>query len=721
MPEEASEEFAALKSWVGNNCSWLYICAADAWIIFMIIIYFSKYSNIKLGPDNSEPEYNDATWFSMLFACGIGPGLFFSGVAEPVYHYTGENRYTRDPTMPDNRLAQEAINITLYHYGFHAWAVYTTVGLLLALMAHKEGLPLTMKSCFNPLIGEKIFGWPGDMVDILSVFATLFGVCTSLGIGTLQINEGLHLINSDIPFSTKYQVLIIWTITFVSTGSVLTGVKYGIRRISEICFCFGLVLMFCVLFLDNTVFILNLYVQSMGYYFQNILQLSFQTDAFDQLGPRAGSTDRVRFIPERFETTDGPSDWMNNWTLLYWGWWIAWCPFVGNFIAKISVGRTVKEFIGGVMGAPVIYVFMWFIIFGGAGMRMEREAAQNNLCCHNIDMHTVINLAMAEPFKIVNKEDSICTEGQCNPCSTFLLSKLLEENMTYSHWKEEIKMFGSPDWWGETTVNRSLTRLSCRKTEEMWFDVMMSYGDLGTFLNGFSLISLVLYFVTSSDSGSLVIDCLASNGHPEPPRLQRVIWALIEGLTATVLLVVGGGKALAALQAMAIATGVIYSVLVCVACLALWRALQVQVGDLDPSSPGFDVHILDPFFTDPLDEVLSKITLTSKLFIKFLINLVFAPLSVAKTSSIVISASSFWPVLLSLSIFFFFFVFLHFLQLIVQGCWALAWVSYIIFVSGVSIVRYKTRSHLNIPGEIRNKKRLVLNLCFLFQVMQWRI
>ena len=284
MPEEASEEFAALKSWVGNNCSWLYICAADAWIIFMIIIYFSKYSNIKLGPDNSEPEYNDATWFSMLFACGIGPGLFFSGVAEPVYQYTGENRYTRDPTMPDNRLAQEAINITLYHYGFHAWAVYTTVGLLLALMAHKEGLPLTMKSCFYPLIGEKIFGWPGDMVDILSVFATLFGVCTSLGIGTLQINEGLHLINSDIPFSTKYQVLIIWTITFVSTGSVLTGVKYGIRRISEICFCFGLVLMFCVLFLDNTVFILNLYVQSMGYYFQNILQLSFHSDAFDQFG-----------------------------------------------------------------------------------------------------------------------------------------------------------------------------------------------------------------------------------------------------------------------------------------------------------------------------------------------------------------------------------------------------------------------------------------------------
>ena len=184
--------------------------------------------------------------------------------------------------------------------------------------------------------------------------------------------------------------------------------------------------MFWVLFLDNTVFILNLYVQSMGYYFQNILQLSFHTDAFDQLGPSAGSTDRGRLIPEGF---------MNDWTLFY---WIAWCPFVGNFIAKISVGRTVKEFIGGVIGAPVIYVFMWFIIFGGAGMRMEREAAQNNLCCHNIDMDTVMNLAMAEPFNIVSKEDSICIDGKCNPYSSFILGKLLEDNMTYSPWKEEI-------------------------------------------------------------------------------------------------------------------------------------------------------------------------------------------------------------------------------------------------------------------------------------------
>jgi len=232
----------------------------------------------------------------------------------------------------------------------------------------------------------------------------------------------------------------------------------------------------------------------------------------------------------------------------------------------------------------------------------------------------------------------------------------------------------------------------------MWFDMMMSYGDLGNFLCGFSLISLILYFVTSSDSGSLVIDCLASNGHPEPPRLQRVIWALIEGLTASALLVAGGRQALTALQAMSIATGLIYTILMCVACLALWRALQVVGGDLDPNGPSFDIDILDPFFTNPFDEVVSNIFPTFKLFLRFLANLLLAPLTVAKTSSRVISPSSFWPVLISLSFFLLMFIFLHILQIIVDGAWALAWCAFIAFSSGVSIVRSRTRNHLDIPG-----------------------
>jgi len=696
LPEDANSEFSAWKSWIGLNFTWLYIGSQDIWAIFIIVVYLSKYGKIKLGPDDSEPEYNDASWFSMLFACGVSTGLFFYGVAEPVYHYIGPNRYTTDPTLPDNRLAQEAINITLYHWGLHGWVVYTIVGLILALMAHREGLPLTMKSCFYPLIGNKIFGWPGDLVDILSVIATLFGVCTSLGLGTMQINEGLHLLNFDIPVGTDSQLVIIWSITVVATASVLTGIKYGIRRISETCFCFGLALMTCVLFLDNTVYILNLYVQSMGYYFQYILQIGFHCDAFEQLGPSAGAEDRGRHVPDGFVTTDGPAGWMNGWTIFYWGWWIAWCPFVGMFIAKISVGRTIREFIAGTMAAPVVYVFMWLIIFGGAGLRMEREAAQHDLCCHNIDMNTVYLGSLNNPDTIITVSDDLCTGDSCNTCTKTLLG--MGQHMTYKYLWQEAELHSKPEWWGKTTVNRDLTRLSCRKTEEMWFDLMMSYGALGNFLSGFSILSLILYFVTSSDSGSLVIDCLASNGHPEPPILQRIFWALLEGLTASALLVAGGRQALTALQAMSIATGLIYTILICIVCLALWRAMQVEAGDIDPFGPSFVIDILDPFFTDPLDEVLSKAVFTSKLFAQFLGNIILAPLTVAKTSARVWGPTSFIPVLLCLSFLLVMFIVLHVLQLAVEGCWALAWVSYICFGSAVSMVRTRARAHLNISG-----------------------
>jgi len=695
-PEEAQAEFAAWKFWVGNNFSWLYIGATNCWIIFIVVVYNSKYGDTKLGPDNSTPEYNNATWFCMLFGCGMGTGLFFYGVSEPVYHYIGPNRYTRDPTMPDNRLAQEAINLTLLHYGLHSWVVFTVVGLTLAFMAHREGLPLTMKSCFYPLIGEKIFGWPGDMVDILSVIATLFGVCTSLGLGTMQINEGLHLMKRDIPVGTHSQLIIIWTVTLVATISCATGVKNGVRRVSEVCFSLGLVLMLCALFLDNTVFTLNLYVQSMGYYAHRILQLGFHTDAFAQLGPSAGAEHRGRYVPAGFGTTDGPAEWINDWTIFYWGWWISWCPFVGMFIAKISAGRTVKEFIAGTMVAPTVYVFMWMIIFGGLGIRMEREAAQNNLCCHNINMGTVLNLSVSSPDKMVSIADDLC--NPCNSCATLLLGKQIEQGTTYQQMKEQIELYSEPSFWGVTTVNRTLTRLSCRRTEEMWFDMMISYGSLGNFLCGFSFISLIMYFVTSADSGSLVIDCLASNGQPEPPPLQRIIWAFLEGLTATALLVAGGRKALEGLQAMAIATGMIYCVIVCIVCWSLWRALQVEDGDRDPRGAAFEIQILDPFFTDPLNEVLSSGLSTSKLLFYSIFNIVIAPLTVAKTASRVTSPSSFWPVCTGLTFFLFMFVGLHVLQIAVDGSWALAWISYIIFGSGVAMVRGSARAHLNIEG-----------------------
>jgi len=706
IPEVANTEIGSWKSWIGHNFTWLYIGSQDVWAIFILIIFFSKYSSLKLGPDTSEPEYNDASWFSMLFACGVSTGLFFFGVAEPVLHYTAtggsRNRYTADPFTPDNTLAQEAMNVTLYHWGLHGWVVYTIVGLLLALMAHREGLPMTLKSCFYPLIGEKIFGWPGDLIDILSVIATLFGVCTSLGLGTIQINEGLNLINPGIEISTTTQVIIIWTITSVATISVLSGVKYGIRRISEFCFGCGLVLMLLVLFLDKTVFLLNLYTQSMGYYLNWLIQIGFHSDAFEQLGPSAGQEDRGRFVPEGVDTTDGASQWMEWWTIFYWGWWIAWCPFVGMFIAKISYGRTIKEFIAGTMAAPSVYVFMWLVIFGGAGLRMEREAAMHDLCCHNVNTSHLMHLAENSPDSALAFSNSLCVDDGCNPCSQNILETKISEGNTFNSIGLEIKEIGEK-YWGITVPSRQYTRLSCRSTEQMWFDLMLSYGDLGQFLSIFSLVSLVLYFVTSSDSGSLVIDCLASNGNPHPPALQRLCWALLEGLCATALLVAGGNKSLQALQAVAIASGLVYTILMCIACVALWRALKIAAGDTCENEPAFSIDVLDPLLADPIKELFSsdfsertwkKITL----FVKFLVNIFSAPYSMAKTYRLLHGSAYFLPIiivgytLLSLSVIF------QILQIVISGAWALGLVLYVVFAFMMGVVRSGARDKLGIPG-----------------------
>jgi len=701
-PEVASDEFNSWKTWIGKNFTWLYIGSQDVWFFFVVYIFFSRFGYLKLGTESSVPEYSNSSWFAMLFSCGVSTGLFFFGVAEPVNHYTQKNRYSADPTMPDNRLAQEAMNITFYNWGLHGWVVYTIVGLLVALMAHREGLPMTVKSCFYPLIGEKIFGWPGDLVDVLSVIATLFGVCTSLGLGTIQINEGLHLLNPNIEISTKSQVIIIWCVTGVATVSVLTGIKYGIRRLSEFCFCCGMVLMLAVLFLDDTVFLLNLYTQSIGFYFQYLLQIGFHSDAFEQLGPSHGAEDRGRFVPEGVESTDGPSLWMGWWTIFYWGWWIAWCPFVGMFIAKISYGRTVKEFIGGTMAAPALYVFMWMVVFGGSGLRMEREAANQNLCCHNINTTYLLQLSQLSPDIQLTLSDDLCKEDKCSPCSLRILAPRITEGLDFGALGLEIEKVGQNNW-GHTHHNRTYTRLSCRETEQMWFDMMMSYGDIGNFLSGFSLMSLVLYFVTSSDSGSLVIDCLASNGHPEPPQLQRVFWAVLEGLTATSLLVAGGEKALQALQAVAIASGLVYTVLMCIACVALWRALKVAAGETTPDTPTFHIDILDPLLADPFIEIFSasyrKRTKSRIVLLgKFLMNIVMAPYSAAECSKLVYGSSYFVPTLLFLSVTPSLAITLLSLQTVFDGSWALGVVCYIVFTFAISIIRQGAREKLNIPG-----------------------
>ena len=272
-------------------------------------------------------------------------------------------------------------------------------------------------------------------------------------------------------------------------------------------------IIFTIAFLyDDTWYLLNLYVQSIGYYLQYIIQLGFHTDAFAQLGN----------APDKFEAPG----WIDGWTIFYWGWWIAWSPFVGMFIAKISRGRTIGDFLTYTLTIPILYSFLWMSVFGGIGIRMERDAANAGLNCSN-------------------------------------------------------------------PIRGTLYRLSCRTKEDMWFDVMQKYGDLGTFLSVLSLIGIILYFVTSSDSGSLVIDCLSANGKQDPPIIQRIFWALTEGACATALLKAGGTKALSALQTASIASGLPYTVLLNFMCVALWRALKHDQGDWDPKDSEFTMGIFD--------------------------------------------------------------------------------------------------------------------------------
>ena len=717
--------FNEWNSGIADNFTWLYIGAESIWAIFAIFLYFSKYSDIKLGKEEDEPEFSDPTWFMMLFSCGIGNGLFFFGVAEPVYHYTGDNRFSADHTRPDNTLAQDAVTLTLYHFGIHVWTAYSLVGLILGLVAFREGLPLTMRSCFYPLIGDRVFGWIGDFIDIISIITTLFGVCTNLGLGARQVNEGLHFLIPGVPDDdVTTQLILIWCITAIATVSTVSGVHAGIKRLSQICFFVGLFVMIVTLFLDNTSYLLNLYVQSIGSYFQHILQLGSHTDAFEKLGPSSGFRERQRWVPEGTTSTDGPKNWMEGWTLFYWGWWISWCPFVGMFLAKISKGRTIKQFLKGTLTTPFIYISMWMVIFGGAGIHQERSAATAGLCCKdqsgwflspdriNNSIHSRVDLT-----NVIKPDSSLwmCQGNGCGPCAMQVLESRGRTESTYGDFITEY--IDLADDFGSVSADRNLARLSCHSTEQMWFDLMRSRSGIGEFLSLFSLIGIILYFITSSDSGSLVIDCLSANGDPDPPSLQvtklisqstddevtnnilafqRIFWSLTEGVTASGLLVAGGKEGLAALQAIGLLSGLPFIFLMCLICIAIWRALRVVGGDLDPHGPGFAISIFAPFATEPYGEIKAK--RTWKLLLQFAVNILTAPYTLATVAAKLNNEKRVWVYAIPIVSVFGLFILCHILELVISGMWAIAWFFFLCFVATMTSYRIQTRERYGIDG-----------------------
>lgn len=461
--EQAEAYFVEIQDFISNTVGWFFVLCVNIFLIFIIYLAFSKYGDIRIGGKDARPEFKTISWFAMLFSAGMGIGLLFWSIAEPVTHFI-------TPPLAEGGTplaAQEAMNFTFLHWGFHAWGVYALVGLSLAYFTYSQGLPLTIRSVFYPIMGDKIYGRWGDLIDIFAVLATLFGLATSLGLGVQQIAAGLaHVFGLGSGIVT--QVSLIAGITLIATASVVLGVDKGVKFLSEWNMRIAVVLLLLVVILGPTIFILQSFVQNTGNYFYSFLQIATWTESYTG------------------------NNWQNAWTIFYWGWWIAWSPFVGMFIARISKGRSIKEFILGVLIVPSLITFFWITAFGS----------------------TSIQQALVGDMSVLNAVD----DNVATALFVFL--------------------------------------------EDYPFAVV---------LNVIGVILIAGFFVTSSDSGSLVIDSLTSGGKIDAPVGQRIFWAVAEGAVAAVLLIGGG---LQALQTASIATGLPFAFILLFMCYSLYTALK---------------------------------------------------------------------------------------------------------------------------------------------------
>ena len=340
-PEDASGRFTRLQSGIMANASWFYVMAVALIFLCVTFLGLSRYGDIKLGPDHEQPSYSFASWFAMLFSVGMGIGLMFFGVAEPVMHFQAPP--LGEPGTVD--AAKEAMKLTFFHWGLHAWAIYAMVALILAFFGYRHHLPLTLRSALYPIIGERIYGLAGHNIDIFAVLGTIFGVATALGYGVLQVNSGLNYLFA-VEISTKVQATLIVAIMLLTTVSIAAGLDKGIRRLSEANLLLAMMLLVMVVLLGPTVLLLQMLIQNTGGYLSDIVGKTFNLYAYE------------------------PTDWLGGWTLFYWAWWLSWSPFVGMFIARISRGRTIREFVTGVLFVPTGLTLVWLTAFGNTAINM---------------------------------------------------------------------------------------------------------------------------------------------------------------------------------------------------------------------------------------------------------------------------------------------------------------------------------------------------------------
>jgi choline/glycine/proline betaine transport protein len=438
MPQATSQVFGAAQTWTIENFGWLYVTATVIFLGVLLFIALGPMGRLKLGPDDAEPDFPFISWVAMLFAAGMGIGLMFFGVAEPVQHYINPPDVEPGSMMA----AREAMAITYTHWGFHGWAIYGLVGLALGYFSHRKGLPLAMRSAFHPLIGDRIYGPIGDLIDIFAICGTLFGISTSLGLGVSQIMSGLNMVFG-IPNTIWSQVILIFIVVGLATISVVSGVGKGVRRLSELNLILAICLMLFIMLMGPTLFLIRAYVQNLGLYLDHFIIRSFTLYAYE------------------------PKTWLADWTLFYWSWWIAWSPFVGLFIARISRGRSVREFIISVLTVPVFFTFLWMTVFGNSAMALDMGLAQGAI-----------------------------SQAVQNDLSTALF--------------QFLEFFPMP---------------------------------LVTSVLAIALI--MVFFVTSADSGALILANLATPGvDDDAPSWMRIYWAAVLAFVSSALLLAGGLSAL---------------------------------------------------------------------------------------------------------------------------------------------------------------------------------
>ncbi len=473
FPETIGDAFAAGRSWIVTNLGWFFVLGVNVWLGFLIWAAMSRHGHIRLGRKGERPVYSNLSWFTMLFAGGIGTVLMFWGVAEPISHFSqpplpGVEPYTEEA-------AKDAISIAIYHLGLHTWTIFTLPGLAFAYFINRYDLPVRVSSVFYPLLGEGIHGPVGKAIDIASILGTLFGVAVSLGLGSSQIAAGL-----DALFGTGdgafVKVMILTVLTIVAVGSIVAGLDKGVKMLSNLNIGMAVALMIFVLVCGSTLFLLRGIVETFGLYFSNLPRLAFWNDMLANENP----------------TTDGWG-WQGSWTVFYWAWTVTWSPFIGLFVARISRGRTVREFVFGVLLAPSLFTLIWFAIFGWQAMDFDG-----------------LGLAAREAMG-----DSA---GE--------ISRAVADSVP-------LAMFA-----------------------------FFEHFPFTTFIQGFAVVIVAIFFATSSDSASLVVDMLCTGSATPGPVHQRVFWGAAEGVVAAMLIVLAGEAGLTALQQVITVVGLPIFVLV---------------------------------------------------------------------------------------------------------------------------------------------------------------